>query len=557
MERLFPGISVSSGTIGSGRLVNRIALAALFLCAYVALERISFIHEYKGVPITPWNPGLGAVFALMMLGGPSYAAVLFVGVVIAETLVLGTTLSWPAICGIAIIIAVVYGVAATITAKLKLDTTLFHLKDVLLLLFAGACGAALATILLLSAMVVLDPALEWADALTALLPLFVGDTIGIAVVTPLLLRLIHGRNGALLKLESLAELTFYSVLIAASLWIIANAGITSGIKFFYLLFVPVVLAAVRFGLDGACISLALAQLGLVGALQFFNADAKTFTDFQVLMLVLTATGLIVGVVVTERESANLLTRDAERRLKEKEAEAAQASRFTLVSGMASALAHEINQPMTAARALARSAQELLRRPDADIARADNNLSTMIVQVDHAGAIVRRMRDFLRRGHPRVSTVDAGAVLDDALILASAEAAANKIAIRLDKAANLPIIYGDRVQLQQVALNLIRNSIDAITGAKIARGEIALAARHLHAPERIEFSVADNGPGVDHAIADKLFEPLMTSKHEGLGLGLPISASIVEAHGGKFWLHSGAPGATEFRFTIPVEAKAMD
>jgi two-component system sensor kinase FixL len=102
--------------------------------------------------------------------------------------------------------------------------------------------------------------------------------------------------------------------------------------------------------------------------------------------------------------------------------------------------------------------------------------------------------------------------------------------------------------------LIRNSIEAIRGAKIANGVISLAARHLHAPERIEFAVADNGPGVDDAIADKLFQPLMTSKHEGLGLGLSICASIVEAHGGKLILHSGAAGATEFRFTVPVEAK---
>ncbi len=136
MERLFPGISASSGTIGSGRLVNRIALAALFLCAYVALERISFIHEYKGVPITPWNPGLGAVFALMMLGGPSYAAVLFVGVVIAETLILGTSLQWALIFGIARIVASVYGDHGCHHRKMSLDTSLYHLRDVFVLLAA-------------------------------------------------------------------------------------------------------------------------------------------------------------------------------------------------------------------------------------------------------------------------------------------------------------------------------------------------------------------------------------------------------------------------------------
>lgn len=555
MEHSFPGISVRPVAAGADTLARRLLISAIFLCAYVALERISFIHEYKGVPITPWNPGLGALLALMMLGGPGFAAVLFVGVVIAETLVLGTSLSWPVIFGIAAIFAGVYGGAAAVTRRLLIDPTLIHLRDVLLMLAAGLCGAVLATALFLSALVLLDPAVDWGDAFVALLPLLVGDTIGIAVVTPLLLRLLHRHKSALLQLAALPELALYGGLIAAALWIIANAGSQDGLKFFYLLFVPVVLTALRYGLDGACVALAVSQLGLVGVLQFFNADANTFTEFQLLMLVLSTTGLIVGVVVSERQRADLLARDAEQRLKAKEAEAAQASRFTLVSGMASALAHEINQPMTAARALARTAQELLRKPNADLARADSNLSNMIAQVDHAGAIVRRMRDFLRRGVPRVSTVDAGAVLNDAVVLARAEAAANGIELRVANDPNLPAIYGDRVQLQQVALNLIRNSIEAISGARIVKGTIALSARHLHAPERIEFCVADNGPGVDHAIAEKLFEPLMTSKHEGLGLGLSICASIMETHGGKIWLHSGAAGAAEFRFSVPVEPKA--
>src|SRR5262249_54380997 len=144
-------------------------------------------------------------------------------------------------------------------------------------------------------------------------------------------------------------------------------------------------------------------------------DANVFTEFQVLMLVLTATGLTVGVVVSERRQAARAVRAVEARLRAKEAEAAEAARFTLVSGMASALAHEINQPMTAARALARAAQEILRAPNADRARADGNLTTLIAQVDHAAGVVRRMRDFLRRGHPHVSTIDVRGMIEDALI----------------------------------------------------------------------------------------------------------------------------------------------
>jgi len=531
---------------------SQIAAAILFLGLYAALEWLSFIHEYKGVPITPWNPGLGAVFALMVFAGPTYAAVLFAGVLVSETLVLRTNLQWPIIIGIAAIIAGVYA-GATMLARnyFRIDVSLLQLRDVIALLGAGLSGALLATILL-SLALILEPDLGWPDVIVALVPLLVGDTIGIAVVTPLVLRILHKHPLPALSRMLAIELALYMALIFGSLWTIAAAGEINGLKFFYLLFLPVVLAALRYGLDGACVALAVSQLGLVGVLQFFSADARTFTEFQILMIVLTTTGLVVGAVVSERERSEEYAREAERRFKEKEAEATQAARFTLVSGMASALAHEINQPMTAARALARSAQELIRKPKPDLSRSDTNLSNMIAQIDHAAGIVRRMRDFLRRGSPRVSTVDIRSVLDDSLMLAQADAEAKGVRLTLAIERNLPPLYGDRVQLQQVALNLIRNSVDAISTSK-RDGKVVIGARQLSTPARVEFSVLDSGPGIDETTAQRLFEPLMTSKTEGLGLGLPICTSIVEAHGGKIWLHSGASGATEFRFSIPVDS----
>ncbi len=528
-------------------------LALGFLVLYVALEWLSFFHEYKGVPITPWNPGLGVVFAFMVFAGPVYAVVLFAGAIIAEILVLQTNLQWPIIVGIAALIALVYaGATALVRRQDHFDVSLRHLRDVITLLGAGMLGALLTT-LLLSLLLVLEPDLDWTDSLIALVPLLVGDAIGIAVATPLVLRLLHRHPLPALTPTLLVEVIFYAGLVAVALWVIAATGEDNGVKFFYLLFLPIVFSALRFGLDGACISLALAQLGLVAVLQYFAADAQTFTEFQILMIVLTTTGLIVGAVVSERERSEAYAREAERRFKEKEAEAVQASRFTLVSGMASALAHEINQPLTAARALARSVQELLRKPGDDPVRMDANLTRVITYVDHASGIVRRIREFLRRGHPRVSTVDVPSVLEGAVMLAGPEASAKGIKLSLAVDAALPNLFGDRVQLQQVILNLIRNSIDAISGTN-NKGQIVVGARQLSAPTRIEFSVLDNGPGIDEETAGRLFEPLMTSKHEGLGLGLAICTSIVESHGGKIWLQSRTPGATEFRFSIPIENK---
>jgi len=532
--------------------VPRLLIGAAFLAAYVLLEWISFIHEYKGVPVTPWNPGLGALFALMLFAGARHGVVLFIGVVIAEIAVLRSSLSWPIIIGIAGIITVGYA-AMTVMARrvLAFDPGLNRLRDVLILLVGGGLGATIVAVFV-SLLLVADAQLDLGDLPYAALPLLVGDIIGIAVVTPLTLRLVlrtpHLSTRAFRALGP--EIVLYVALVTFSLWFILGTESAAGFKFFYLFFLPVVVAAVRHGLDGACLALALTQLGLVGLLHRHGYDANVFTEFQVLMLILTTTGLTVGVVVTERRQAASAMQEVEARLRAREAEAAQAARFTLVSGMASALAHEINQPMTAARAHARTIQELLRSPNVDHARADGNLTNLVAQIDHAAGVVRRMRDFLRRGHPHVSTIDWRGMLEDTLILVRAEARAKKIQIELDLPTELSPLYGDRIQLQQVILNLVRNAMEALVGR--TDGIVRIAVRRLEEPDAIEVRVADNGPGIEAALAARLFEPLTTSKPDGLGLGLSICASIVQLHGGRIWLHSGAPGATEFRFSLPLQ-----
>ncbi len=527
--------------------------AGIFLATYFIFEWVSFIHEYKGVPITPWNPGLGVVFALMVFGGSSYGIVLFAGVILAEILVLKSKLELPIILSIATIIAVGYGsVAAVLRKHFRIDIGLNHLSDVLVLLFAGISGAILVA-LMLSMLLLMEADIDLSDVLITFVPLLVGDAIGIAVITPLMLRLVlnPGRSPIRFSHTLVPEILLYVLFMTIALWIIVGTEGADGFKFFYLLFVPVVVAGVRYGLDGACVSLAFSQIALVGLLHIHGYDARTFTEFQTLMFILTATGLIVGVVVSERQNSDRLVREAEMRLREKESEAAQAARFNLVSGMASALIHEINQPMTAARALARSAQHILRSPGGDLTRADTNLTTMIAQIDHAGGVVRRMRDFLRRGRPHVSTIDMRSMLEEALMLVRAEAAANQVRIELDAPGDLPAVHGDRTQLEQVVLNLVRNAIESIAGAHKADGRIRIAVYQFDAPQHVEIGVSDNGPGVDRELADRLFEPLATSKEAGLGLGLPICVSIVESHGGHLWLHSREAGATEFRFSLPL------
>jgi two-component system, LuxR family, sensor kinase FixL len=166
------------------------AVAGMGLATYVVLAWVSFIHVHKGLPVTPWDPGLGVVFALMVLTGPRAGLVLFGGVVIAEALVLRNEVDWPTIIGIAAITSLSYAAVTAITRQhLRIDVGLFRLRDVLLLLAAGLAGAVIDTVLLTVFLLAIGQ-LNVHDIVQVFLPLLIGDTIGIAVVTPLVLRFV-------------------------------------------------------------------------------------------------------------------------------------------------------------------------------------------------------------------------------------------------------------------------------------------------------------------------------------------------------------------------------
>jgi two-component system, LuxR family, sensor kinase FixL len=537
-----------------GQAVSSVATAGGLLLIWVLLDWVSSIHNYKGSLITPWDPGVGLLFAIIARGGIFHGLTLFAGVVCAEFVVRHAELGVPVTLASAAIIASTYTTAAMLARyHFSVDVELARLRDIVLLILIGISGALVVAILL-PLLLIVDGRFGVDDFLPSLLRGFVGDAIGIAVVSPLTLRLWYLRRQltpARIRLV-LPEVILYAALIAGSLWVILQTSSQHGSNFFYLLFLPVIMAAVRQGFDGACISLLVTQIGLVLLLQRYSFDAETFTEFQTLMFALTATALSVGAIVSEREQARLAFQDAEERLKRKEADAIRAGRFSLVSAMASTLAHEINQPVTAARALARSVQHLLRGATPDLSRVDHNLTTLVSEIDAAGNIVRRIREFLQRG-PLMGDVDVRGLLEDVLALVEQEAASADVRVDVVVEDDLPPLRGDRGQLEQVLLNLVRNSIDAISGAPMRAGHIGLTAQRSIRPSDVLISVRDNGPGISADIAARLFEPLTTSKRDGLGLGLSICETIAAAHGGRIWLEETGADATEFRVTVPFKS----
>lgn len=237
----------------------------------------------------------------------------------------------------------------------------------------------------------------------------------------------------------------------------------------------------------------------------------------------------------------------ETRLQELQSELVHVSRLTALGEMASSLAHELNQPLGAIANYLSGGKILLQRPDVPRARLDEVLEKAKSEALRAGEVIRRLRDFLARGETERRIEHLPKLIEEAAALALVGAKDLDVHVRLDLHSNVDLVLADRVQIQQVVLNLIRNAIDAMQDSE--RRNLVVMVTPADGDTAL-ISVADTGPGIDPEIADRLFQPFVTSKATGMGVGLSISRTIVEAHGGRIWSEPNPGGGTIFRFTLP-------
>jgi signal transduction histidine kinase len=255
----------------------------------------------------------------------------------------------------------------------------------------------------------------------------------------------------------------------------------------------------------------------------------------------------VGTVmdVSERRRAE----QERERLRQAEADLTHISRVTTMGELTASLAHEINQPIAAAITNAHACLRWLAGARPDIEEAREAASRIIKDGTRAADIISRIRLLFKKGVPQRESVDVNEVIQEMIVLLRGEAARHSIPIRADLAAGLPKVKADRVQLQQVFMNLMLNGIDAIKEIGAA-GELTVKSER--AESGLMISVSDTGVGLPPEQADQIFNAFFTTKPHGTGMGLPISRSILEAHGGRLWAVANSGRGTTFQFTLPSE-----
>jgi two-component system sensor kinase FixL len=218
--------------------------------------------------------------------------------------------------------------------------------------------------------------------------------------------------------------------------------------------------------------------------------------------------------------------------------------------LAASLAHELNQPLTAILSNAQAAQRFLATDVVDLEQMREILSDIVADDKRASDVIRRLRVLFKKSDPQYAPLDLNEIVGEVARLVKNDAVLRDVATSLELAPDLPRVRGDRVQLQQVVLNLVLNGFEAMRepGAG-ARTLVIRTARDGEATVRVE--VQDSGVGVDEADMDRIFHALYTTKAEGLGMGLTISRTIVEAHDGHLGAVNNAPGGATFHFTLPV------
>lgn len=624
---------------------------ALYLGFHLLLAWSSFVRPLAP-SITPWNPQAGLTLALLVWRGPRWLPAAAIATFLAEGLIripsqpllLHVAMSLWVACGYAVMGVVIrswriaipmasVSHAARLATTVTLGTAIVAAGYVGLLVAAGVLPAD--------------------TTLKALARHWIGDLNGILTVAPLLIAAGHWRELARAVTGHRMEILAQFASIALTLVIIFMLPTADQLRFFALLFVPLIWIALRWGWPGSILAALAIQIGFLIASQN-EVPTPRFTDLQFLMLTLSLTALLLGAVVSERagvleqmaireaeqravlamapdavlavdalgriemtnaaalrlfgeraECGRLLAellpglqlisdegrvtlesqradsqpfpaeiawarldppanrgylvtvrdaterRNAEQQLREHDAALARAMRFAAAGELASALAHELNQPITALVSYVRASKILADRQPEDQEHLQDTLGKAAHEAIRASEVLRRLRNFYQGGAHKREAIDLGEICTAVVDAFQERLRRHNASLNVSIDPDIPTFEGDATQVEIALHNLLANAIDAVREMPEGRRLIVLSASRSQRAATVR--VDDSGPGMLPELRDKLFEPFVTSKPDGMGLGLAISRSLIRARGGELsCTNAGALGGASFTMFLPFE-----
>ena len=280
---------------------------------------------------------------------------------------------------------------------------------------------------------------------------------------------------------------------------------------------------------------------IVGIISLGRTQVQPFTDKQISLFRDFAAQATIALESTRRE----------RQYREMQSELAHANRVATMGQLTASIAHEIKQPIATARTNAAAALRFLDKSPPDVAEVREALTCIVNDADRGRAVVDRIGSLIKKAPPRKEVVDLNAAILEVAALTRSEAVKTGVTVGTQLAGELPRIQCDRVQLQQVMLNLIVNAIQSMSGVEDGNRELHISTVSIE-PEGVCVAVRDTGHGLRPESLPRLFEPFYTTKPDGMGMGLSICRSIIEAHGGRLWATRCEPRGALFQFTIPAD-----
>lgn len=307
----------------------------------------------------------------------------------------------------------------------------------------------------------------------------------------------------------------------------------------YLQRVPGLVALVeRIGVRSYLLVPMLKDDELVGGITIVRARVQPFTDKQIELVTAFAAQATIALEITRRE----------RQLRQVQMELAHATRVVAMGHLTASLAHELKQPLCALAANADASSRWLMREPPQIENAKQSVEWIIKDVDRATAVIDRVHSLVKKAAPRTDTININDAILEVMTVVHGEVVKNRIRVQTHLSDTLPRVRGDRVQLQQVMLNLIINAIQAMSDLTDSIRELRISTESTE--EEVRVAVRDTGPGLSADNLQQLFEPFFTTRPSGMGMGLSICRAIVEEHGGRLWASENEPHGALFQFALP-------